>query len=806
MWLIEVCKMGLRHGFRSLVNAPGFTLLVTLILAIGIGASTAVFSLVDANLLHPLPYKDSKEIVGIWATYDRLPKGEAIYLSFPEFLSIRGQSRVFRQVAAFQSKTAIFTGRGEPEDIRGAAVSPELFSLLGVKATLGTTLRPGDDAPGSNPVVVLSYAFWKRHFSADDVVTGQPAIIDGKPYAIIGVLQQNFAFPDKTDDFWIPFGVSLPDSDQRREHGIRVIARLQRGVSVGEAQAALSIISSELAKSFPATDKGWGIRAGGYLPLPSYDIQRSLLVLSGAVGFVLLLAYANVAILLLARGAARRKEIAIHRALGASQIGITSRFMLENLFLAGFGGCGGLCLATICIWLLQSPTSKYVEALRTGHLNLHALAVAFVISLLGAILFGGIASLQLSGADLESALRSSGSQFVAGSRFWQRVRSSLVVVQVSVALILLVGSGLLIRSFLLLSAVEPGFDADNILAMDISLQRLKYSTSNMRLEFANNALNGPCHLPSVTGCAIVSELPLREHNSIPITPTDQRGQSVPSVVVRFVSPGFFSVLHIPFLRGRDFALSDNITRPCVVIVNATLASVGWGNADPLGSTIDSVFRMPTPTCSIVGTVADSRDVGLAQPPGPEVYFPYDQAPGLDFSVLLRTANNPLRVADAAREQIWRFDNAQPIRSTMAMNSVVASSLDAPRYRTALLSLLSAVAMLLALIGIYSVFSYFVAMQSREIGIRLAMGALPQSVLRMVLRQSLRLVFVGVTIGLIGSAALTHFLARFLFGIGRLDIITYCVAISLIVSAALLASGKPACRAASVDPAIVLKYE
>lgn len=806
---IDTLITDVRYGLRCLWKAPVFSLVAVLALALGIGANTAIFSLIDANIFHPLPFKDPSRIVQVWSTFDRLPKARRITLSAPEFAEVRTESRVFKQVAAFEERSSRFTGYGEPEKVHIAAVSADLFPLLGVRPELGRLFTRDDERPDAALTVLLSHSLWEQRFSLGRNIVGRAIVLDNKFYTIVGVLPRNFGFPDSTINFWTPYVIPPSELNEHSGHGIRVIARLKDGVSTNIAQSALAAGAAQLADQFPATDKGWHLHVEHYGRLPSSEIRLSLYILGGAVSLVLLIACADIAILLLTRILRRQEEIAVRRAFGATRTRIARQLLTESLLLAIMGATAGLVIAYWSVNLLRLPLPLDTMALSAAQINGRALIFTLTIAVLTAVLFGSLSAFPASGTDFNDALKCCDIH-AASSTGFHRKQDFLVVSQIGLAFVLLVGSGLLIRSFVRLLNVKLGFDPSNILTIQLSLDSSKYpEKGSSRSTFLREILRGVGGLPGVTSDAVVSEMVLGPYNSVVVTPSMPSSSPVKSsmrAAFRVVSPNFFSLLRIPLLKGREFSAADDIDSPCVVVINKVLAQSAWPGQNPIGSAIESPFNTFTPMCQIIGMVSGTRDAALMQDAGPEMYFSYWQLPRSDYYLLVRSDRNLLGLATAVRQQIWAVDKDQPLSEVKSMDDIVASSLDAPRYRLLLLSAFSGLALALALMGVYGTMSYIVESRTHEIGVRIAIGASRSRILLMVFGRSLRLVSLGLFFGLVGALALTRFLSGLLFGITATDSVTYVVIILFITLAALLASYMPARRAMSVDPATALRYE
>ncbi len=795
----------LKFGLRMLAKNPGFTAVAVLTLALGIGANTAMFSVVNTVILHPLPYKNPDQLVQIFSTKWKLRK---VLLSGPDFVEVRAQNRVFQQVATFLEGVVTLTGQGDPERLQAAWVSTDLIPLLRVQPALGRTFLPEEERPYRCQVAVISQALWQRRFGSDWSVLGRPVTLDGKTYTVVGVMPPGFRFPSNSPDVWVPRVLNAEDLHPQGR-SLRVIARLKEGVDLRQAQAQMETLAARLGQVYPASDKGWGLDLLSFREFVPANTRLSLLILLGAVGFVLLIACANVAHLALARGVSRRREIAVRRALGASRGRIIRQLVTENLALALAGGAFGLLMALAGIDLLQTLAPKDIPRLAEVSVDQWVLGFTLGASVLSCILFGLAPAFQLSKPDLNTSLKE-GAQTRLTSSWPYRTRNLLFVSEVALALVLLIGSGLMVRSFAKLVSVDPGFDPHHVLTMGLSLPENKYPARTERsATFVEEVLERVVATPGVRSAAVISEMPLGEYNSTTFTIAGQPpppAEEMPNAVFRFVSPSYFKTLSIPLLRGKDFTAADNLRSPCVAIINQAAAQRFWPNADPLGASINASVRLPTNLCEVAGLVSNTRDAQLGAEPKPEIYFPYGQLPRSDFLLTVRTISNPLDLTDVVRRQVRAVDKDQPIADIMTMDAVVSASLAEQRLHTLLLGSFAASSLGIAMVGIFGVMSYMVTQRTHEIGIRLALGAQREDVLALVVGQGLVLTLVGVAIGLAGAFALTRFLSSMLFAVRPTDPVTFGGVSLLLTSMALLASYIPARRATKVDPIVALRYE
>jgi putative ABC transport system permease protein len=808
---LEQLTHDLRFGMRMLTKRPGFTLVAIITLALGIGANTAIFSVVNTVLLQPLPYKDPDRLVMVWEDdtrhgYPRDTPAAANYIDW------RDQNQVFEGMAAIADLSFNLTGIGEPERIDGNRVSANLFDLLGVEPQLGRAFSPEEDQPGGNRVVIMSHGLWQRRFGSDINIIGTPLTLNGVSFTVIGVMPLRFQFPGPQNELWIPIAFNSREAANRGRHYLRVVARTKPGVTLQQAQAEMNTIAARLQQQYPDSNTDLGATV---IPLHEQlvgDIKPALLVLLGAVGFVLLIACANVANLLLARAAVRQKEIAIRVALGAGRLRLVRQFLTESLLLAALGGVVGLLLSLWGVNLLKAFIPENISQVKAITVDARVLGFTLLVSLLTGLIFGLAPATQASKFDLNETLKEGGRDSASGSR-GNRIRGLLVISEVAVSLILLIGAGLLINSFLRLSNVDPGFRADNLLTMQVVLPQLKYPDHARRSAFYTDLLSRVEALPGVKSAAVTNWIPLvLQGDSVGITiegqPAPPPGQEL-IVVTRVVSPHYFRTMGIQFLQGRDFdEQRDRADSPAVVVISETMARRFWPGEDPVGKRL-TPGRPDNPDdwCEVVGIVKDVRQFHLDADPKPQMYFTYEQA-GLfaPRHVIVSTEVEPLSLAATVRKTVWEIDKDQPVSDISTMEDVLSESVARQRFSMLLLGIFAAVALALAAVGIYGVMSYSVAQRTREIGIRMALGAQGRDVLKLVIGQGMRLAFIGVTVGLIGAFALTRLMQSLLFGVSATDWLTFVVIAFLLAVVALLACYLPARRATKVDQMIALRYE
>jgi putative ABC transport system permease protein len=800
-----------RYGLRVLLKNPGFTAVAVIALAIGIGANSAIFSVVNTVLLRPLPYKDSERLVMVWEDdtkhgYPRDTPAAANYVDW------RDQNKVFEGMAAIAEQSFNLTGVGEPERIVGRRVSANLFSLLGVAPQLGRAFLPEEDAPGAGRVVMLSYGLWQRRFGSDPALVGKPLTLNGEPHTVVGVMPKGFEFPTREDELWVPIAFTQQQAASRGNHYLEVIARLKPGVELEQAQAEMSTIASRLSQQYPEQNTELGAVV---VPLHEQvvgDIKPALLVLLGAVGFVLLVACANVANLLLARAAVRQKEIALRVALGASRLRLIRQFLTESVLLAALGGVAGLLLALWGVNLLKAFIPENISQLKAISVDAKVLGFTLLVSMLTGFIFGLAPATQASSFNLNETLKEGGRDAASGAR-GKRIRSLLVVAEVAVSLVLLIGAGLLINSFMRLRSVDPGFRADNLLTMNVLLPQQKYPEQARRTAFYDDLIRRVEALPGVRSASVTNWIPLvSQGDSVGVTVEGQPDPGpgkTPIVVTRVVGPHYFKTMGVQLVRGRDFdERQDRLDAPAVVVISEATARRFWPDEDPVGKRLaPGRVTSPEDWCQVVGVVKDVHQFDLAAEPRPQMYFTYAQA---EFfaprHLVVSTDVDPLSLAGTVRKTVWEIDRDQPVSNVSTMEDVLSDSLARQRFSMLLLGIFAGVALVLAAVGLYGVMSYTVAQRTREIGLRMALGAQQRDVLRLVVWQVLKLVLVGVAVGLVAAFALTRVMTSLLFGVSATDPATLATISAVLIAVALVASYVPARRATKVDPLIALRYE
>jgi putative ABC transport system permease protein len=800
----------LKYGLRMLARNPGFTAVAVLTLALGIGANTAIFSVVYAVLLRALPYKNAPQLVMIWETEPSAP-GTPFPDTGPDFKDWIAQNKVFQGMAAGTVDGATLTGSGEPLPLSGFAVSPGTFELLGVEPLRGRTFTPDESQAGHNHAVVLSYGLWQRAFGGDPSIVGRKITMSSEAYDVIGIMARSLRFPEiwgRIPDYWVPINLDTPAwRRDRGNHWMWVMARMKPGVTLAQARADMETVSTQLARQYPNTNTGVIATVRSLRDELTGRVRPALIVLFAAVGFLLLIACVNVANLLLARSIARQREIAVRLAVGSGRWRLIRQLLTESILLFLIGGLAGLAVGEAALrTLLHAAPAGYIPAAMHVQLN----AAVFVFTLLAAFLAGALVGLipaiQSSRADVQETLRDGGR---ALSSSHQRARSLLTTGEIALALVMLAGSGLAIRSLVRLLSVPAGFDPDHVLAVSLSLPQTAYPNDQQVSSFYQQLLDRIRALPGVVSAAAGSELPFQGGYNGPVyiegQPIPKNMWSSPLVEKCGVTPDFFRALHIPMFKGRDFTSADTKESSLVAIINETMARRFWPNEDPLGKHFSEDYEHPK-WITVVGVVGDVREFGLEQPPIPEAYYPQSQNTASSMSLVIRSATPPSSQVTAVRGVVHSLDKDLPIYAVRDLTQVASESSVQQRFVALLLALFASVALALAAVGIYGVVAYSVASRHHEIGIRMALGAEKADVLSMVLQQGLKLALIGVGIGIAGALALTRFLASLLYGVKPSDPLTFIAVSLILIFVALLACYIPARRAAKVDPMVALRYE
>ncbi|SPE35746.1 conserved membrane hypothetical protein [Candidatus Sulfopaludibacter sp. SbA3] len=800
-----------RHGARILGKTPAFTVTALLALALGIGTTTAIFSVVDAVLLKPLPFRDAQQILVI---FEKSPAHNLyrMYVARSNFWEWRRQSATLSGMAAIQEAQINLmggpNGRIEPEELKAERVSAGLFSLLGVQAKVGRTFLPEEDQAGHANFALLSYSLWQRRFGGDSAIAGKTIRLRDQSYTVAGVLPAGFSVLQPDVDLYVPLVLNPNDPRSFSARSLNVIARLKSESSLEQARTEMDTIGSRLEQANPALNSGW---RPNLFPIREELVGKTrqpLLVLSGAVGLLLVMACANVASLLLARGASRRKEIAIRFALGATRGRVVAQLIWESLRLSLAGGMLGMAVAWLGIALVQRFGPAGIPQLREVAMDIHLFQVALLVSVATGILFGILPAILTSGIDLNAVLAET-SRGGTASRKGRAIRGALVVGEVALAVLVLIGAGLLVRSFVRLRAVNPGFRPEGVLTLRVPLQGGRNGSRERSTPFVHQALESLSGLPGVQSAAVVSSLPLAGLGvgttisvaGQPAPPLDQR----PLTLVRYISGSYFSTMGIPLLAGRTFSDADTPQSPPVVVVSQSLARRFFGGEDPIGQHL--ILDAMTPgQAEVAGVVGDVKQEKMADEERLTIYNPYTQWPPAYVVMTLRAMGEPGSLRLAAEQAIHRIDPDQVVTDVRTMQEVVNSAVSEPRFDTAILAFLAAVAFVLAAVGIYGVISYDVSERTHELGIRMALGAQRGDIFRLVVGHGARLAALGIMIGLAAALRLTRLMVSMLYGVGRTDFYTFAsIALSLAV-VALAASYLPSRRAMAVDPMVALRNE
>ena len=803
-----------RYGIRMLVKNPGVTIVAIIALALGIGANTAIFSVVNAVMLKPLPYKNGDGLVMVWE-HNRTRNRTQNVVSPANFLDWKDQNNVFEDMAGFFDTVANLTEAGDPEEIPSQYVTANMFSLLGVYPMIGRAFEGEDGQDGRDNIVILSHGLWRRRFGGDPGIINQTIKLNGTPVTVIGVMPPDFqlfikagSLTGKQAEIWSPFSFG-PNSRIRRGRYMSAVARLKPGVTVAQAQAEMTQIADALERQYPEFDTNWGVNLVPMRQQFTGEISTPLLVLFGAVIFVLLIACANVANLLLARAAARQKDIAIRSALGASRSRIIRQLLTESVLLAVLGGVLGLLVAVWGVDLLLALAPKDLPPLAGVGINYFVLGFTLVVSLLTGLIFGLVPALQASKPNLNETLKEGGRSAASGER-QHRVRNLFVVAEIAMALVLLIMSGLMIRSFARLQSVNPGFDPNNLLTARLLLPQSKYSNDQQRVAFFRQAIARIEALPGVRSVGAISFLPFTTLGAatgftIEGQPAPAPGQS-PTLDVRVCDPNYFQTMGIPIIRGRTFTEKEATEASHVVIISDAMARTYFPNEDPIGKRVRINMMEDPPPCEIIGVVGDSKHQGLDIEPRAMSYWPHPELAYSAMTIVARTTGDPLSYSGTVQSAVQSLDKDQPISDVRSMEQWLSDSVARARFITSLLGIFAAVALVLAMVGIYGVMSYSVTERTHEIGIRMALGANSTDVLKMVVRQGMSLALIGVGVGLAASFALTRVLAGLLFGVSVTDPVTFGLIATLLAGVAFVACAVPARRATKVDPMIALRYE
>ena len=812
--MIETFLQDARYALRMLRKNPGFTAVAVLTLALGIGANTAIFSVVYAVLFKPLPYAQPNQLFNVFEVQSQAGvKGTG--WSYANFAELREQNHVFTDMAGSQQHQLTLTGKGEPAVVNTSVITPELFSLFGAKPLMGRVFFSEDGKPGAPAVVILSENLWRGSFGADPHIIGSSINLDKRTFTVVGIMPAAFRFPavSQSEQVWIPLVQDPLFSswmDRRGGHWLQVTGRVKPGVSMTQVQAELDAISARLGKEFPAENDGWGIRMVPLQQMIVGKVKSALLVLLGAVGLVLLIACANIANLLLTRATSRAREIAVRTTLGAGRARIVRQLLSETAVLGLLGGLAGIALAYWGVQVLSSflpPDLPRVNAIRVDNL---VLGFALLLSAVASCVFGLAPALFAANSNLQSSLREGGGRS-GESRNRRRARSFLAAGEIALAMVLLVAAGLLLRSFSKLMSVSPGFDAQHVIQADISLPRFQYSTPQQWAAFSGELLARIQAQPGLQNSAVAVPRPIGDGFvnlgfDIVGSPAASASASRTANYVS-VSPDYFRVMAIPLLAGRLFNPHDAMSAPRVALISEAMARLYFPNQNPLGKQLTFGFPPDSGAArEIVGIVGNVRDVALGQEPGPMMYVPYAQSPFWGANLVVKSTLSPSSVATAIRQEVQKIDKDLPVTEVAKMPDLIDASVAQPRFRTFLLGLFAAMALVLAATGIFGVISYSVSRRTNEIGIRVALGASRNSIFRMVLRETLVLTIAGMAVGIPCTLVATRLLGHMLFNVSASDPATLAVVTVGLAAVAALAGYIPARRAMRVDPMVALRYE
>jgi putative ABC transport system permease protein len=805
---MEHLTQDLQYATRRLFKSPAFTLVAVLTLALGIGANSAIFSVVNGVLLKPLPYPESDRLVGVYHTSE----GARAVMSGPNFTDIARAATTLESIAAVSTTRMILTGEGEPERLSVAEVSASLFSVLRVRPELGRLFNADENTPGRTNIVILSHTVWEQRFGSDSSVIGRRITLDGVPREVVGVMPRGFSYPSNRQA-WLP--IDYDEGFVTKQRGawyLNVVARLKAGVTAEQSAAEVETIGRNLARQYPDANAEIGMTTYPLLEAMVGDIRRAVLILLGAVGFVLLIACTNVANLLLARAAARGSEMAVRTALGAGRGRLIRQLLTESVLLSLLGAGFGLLLA---VWGVELLTHLKPEGIpRLDNVRVDGVVIAFTIAtaMLTGVLFGLVPAFTAT-RGLSASLKESGRGAVT-NRGGARVRGTLVMAELALAVMLLTGAGLLMRSFVKLQAVDPGFKPEQALTFELTLPDARYKEDPQRIAFFDDLLSRLRGLPGARSASAVMGLPLSGLDFIisfevagrpPVPPSQQ-----PAMQVRVSTPDYFSAVGVPVKRGRGFSEDDRIDTPKVVVITEAAARQYFPGEDPIGKTIKLGWGRgpgkPRAGGEVVGIVGDIKDAGLNEPNPPQIYLPLRQWPVSFMTVVVKTAVPPTSLADAARAQVAAIDPNLPLSNVSTLDAVVAKSISQQRFYMTLLTIFAAVALILAAIGIFGVLSYAVSQRTREIGIRMALGAQERSVIGLIVRQAMFLVAGGVAAGTVAALILSQTMTKMLFSVTSRDPATFASVAGVLIAVALFASYLPARRATRVDPIVALRAE
>jgi putative ABC transport system permease protein len=798
-----------KYGLRNLLKRPGFTAIAVLTIALGVGANSTIFSIVNALLLKPLPFPDPERVVALW---DRVPSRgvDRNEVAAANYFDWRAQNKSFEHLGLYRWWSANLSGNETPERVQGFQVTTNFLDIVNVKPILGRGFAPDENEPGKDMVALLTYTLWQRRYGGEPDIVNKTIVTNGTTRTVIGVMPPKFNYP-KGAEIYSPIRFTAEFKENRSFHNLLGIARLKPGVTIPAAQADLDMVSAQLEKQYPEANTG---RSVGVFPILADTVRiyaTALWVMMAAVGFVLLIGCANVANLMLGRALGRQKEIAVRAALGASRFRIIRQLLTESVILGLLGGALGILVAYwgIDAFRVSNPgdAARFAPGFDNMGIDLSVLVFTVAISILSGVLFGLAPAWQLSKPDLNNALKEGGRQTSSGSN---RLRSLLVVSEIALSLMLLVSAGLLIRSFLQLLKTDPGFNPENLITMNLVLPGAKYTDDAARRTFYEDLLKRVAAVPGVQSASIVNFLPLAGANAsnsflVEGLPEPAPGQENEGRY-RVCSPGYFQTMGISLLKGRTFTDQDKAGAPRVIIINETLARTYWPNQDPLGKRMRYTGPLDqNPWMTVVGVVQDVKH-DLNIPVTSDYYVPHAQDPWQSMVLVAKTSIEPAAMAAPIRQQVWAIDRDQPVFDVKTMREVRAGSITLYSFSSVMLSIFAGIALLLSAVGIYGVMAFAVTQRTHEFGIRMALGASGRDVLKLVVRNGMLLAVTGVGLGLAGAWGLTRFLSSMLVGVSAMDLLTLSAVSGGLLLVALLACYIPARRATKVDPLVALRYE